>query len=369
MSGIKPCLRLAGLLLALLIHGALAHGQARVCVLADLTGVGAQDGDLFRKGAELALKETGLPYSVLDTQSSPQGAVTAASRALNQERCTALVGPGRSTTMRAVIPLLKESREAVAFTMATGVILTEEGQPYLYRVAASDATASQAFARVVLELGARRLAVIYSNDAFGRGLYELFRAALGDRGVFVAAESYTSGTRDFTPQLLKGQGADLLVAFSTFSEDAAALARQYRELGLEMPVLANKAFVTTATLRLAGRDLDRFWVITDFYEEANPQAVRFGGAFRSAYGQAADVNAAGGYDSVRIYGEALKLSKGDAKFAKIRQALLSLKNYQAVAGKLSYRLNGEGIFELSLLRLEGAQPHFLKVVEVNEEDR
>jgi len=38
-----------------------ALAQAKVCVLADLTGVGAQDGDLFRKGAELALKATGLP--------------------------------------------------------------------------------------------------------------------------------------------------------------------------------------------------------------------------------------------------------------------------------------------------------------------
>lgn len=170
-------------LLFLLALG-LALAQGRLCVLADLTGTGAQDGDLFRKGAELALKEVGLPYAILDSQSSPQGAVTAASRALNQERCTALVGPSRSTTMRAVIPLLKEANRAVAFTQATSVLLTQEGRGYVFRLAASDAVSSKAFAQVAEELGAKRLAIHIQQRCFRPGALRAlpWRNPFGDCG-------------------------------------------------------------------------------------------------------------------------------------------------------------------------------------------
>lgn len=347
-------------LLFLLALG-LALAQGRLCVLADLTGTGAQDGDLFRKGAELALKEVGLPYAILDSQSSPQGAVTAASRALNQERCTALVGPSRSTTMRAVIPLLKEANRAVAFTQATSVLLTQEGRGYVFRLAASDAVSSKAFAQVAEELGAKRLAIIYSNDAFGRGLYELFRGET--RSEIVVAEAYTSGSRDYTAQLLKARGAELLVIFGTFSEDAAALARQYRDLGLRVPVLANKVFITSVTQQLAGSQLDGFYVIADFYEGANPQAIRFGRNFRMAYGLAPDPNSSGGYDGVKVYAEALRRA-GKPDLEEVRKALLGLKNYPITAGLLSFREDGEGIFEVSLLRFQGATARFVKQVRV-----
>ncbi|MBL0899870.1 MAG: ABC transporter substrate-binding protein [Reyranella sp.] len=140
-------------------------------VLVPLTGFVALEGTSQKNGVTLAerqIRDVRIEGRVLDTQSSPETAVTAWERVVRTPLPPAVIGPILGTQMLALMP--KAQQVGVPLLTISGTArLSEMGNPYFFRFFPSDATVKVAHARYVVEkLGARRPAVIYQSTAYGQ---------------------------------------------------------------------------------------------------------------------------------------------------------------------------------------------------------
>ncbi len=201
--------------------------------LADFSGSFADHAPAGQAGVELALKHIneaggvhGRVVSVVtgDTGGDPLQAVAEARRLLEAEGVHAIVGPPTSAATLALvervtapnhIPQISPSATAPALTTAA------DGG-YLFRTIGSDAVQGIVLAQLVEREGHRNVAVIYRDDAWGRGLLEVFAAHYG--GSLTTVSYSAGGQSSYLEELRQAAsgGADVLVAMG-FAESAVFL--------------------------------------------------------------------------------------------------------------------------------------------------
>ena len=112
-----------------------AAQDLRLPVLVPLTGFVALEGTSQKNGALLAasqLREVVLKPEVLDTQATPEAAVTAWERVMGGPAPLAAVGPILGTQMLALLPLAQE-RGVPLLTISGTARLGELGNPWFFR--------------------------------------------------------------------------------------------------------------------------------------------------------------------------------------------------------------------------------------------
>ena len=104
------CLLAAALLAAALPRAGAAAEKPKLPILVPITGFLALEGTSQRNGALLAIAQSGLDLDaeVIDTQTSPEVALTALERALREEP-VAVVAPILGTQILALIPRPSEA--------------------------------------------------------------------------------------------------------------------------------------------------------------------------------------------------------------------------------------------------------------------
>jgi branched-chain amino acid transport system substrate-binding protein len=119
----------------------------RVGAILEQTGAASMSGERGIRATKLAEKHVnaaggvnGTPVEVIiyDTNSTTPGTVNAVNKAI-EDKMIALAGPGRSTQILAVSPIVKENA-IPALIPGTAVQLTRQGNPWLFRVRADDST-------------------------------------------------------------------------------------------------------------------------------------------------------------------------------------------------------------------------------------
>jgi branched-chain amino acid transport system substrate-binding protein len=137
--------------------------EVDIPVLVPVTGFLALEGTSQRNGAVLAIRHAaeGLQVhsEVIDTGTSPEGAVTALERA-SGDKPLAVAASMLGTQMLAMLPLADEYGIPLVTVSGTASI-TERGNPWVFRFFPGDGVTKTAHARYVVEdLGTRRPAVI-----------------------------------------------------------------------------------------------------------------------------------------------------------------------------------------------------------------
>ena len=247
--------RAVAALVAALIAAPAAAQDVRLPVLVPLTGFLALEGTSQRNGAVLAASQSSdvaLRPDVLDTQATPEAAVTAWERVMGGALPPAVVGPILGTQMLALLPLAEERRVPL-LTISGTARLGELGNPWFFRFFPSDATVKVAHARYVVEkLGAKRPAVIYQSTAYGQSGREQLARTLTELGAKpVVEESVAPTANDLSPALLRARNANADVIVLHLHAPSTVLAvRQARQLMPDVPIVAGSAMHQPATAAL-----------------------------------------------------------------------------------------------------------------------
>ncbi|WP_421999173.1 ABC transporter substrate-binding protein [Reyranella sp.] len=337
-------------LLALLAAAPAAAQDVRLPVLVPLTGFVALEGTSQRNGALLAasrLHDVAFKPDVLDTQSTPEAAVTAWERAMGGPLPPAVIGPILGTQMLALLPLAQE-RGVPLLTISGTARLSELGNPWFFRFFPSDATVKVAHARYVVEkLGARRPAVIYQSTAYGQsGRAQLAKTLAELKAPPVLEESVAPTVNDLSPALLRAKeaGADVIVLHLHAPSTVLAV-RQARQLLPDIPIVAGSAMHQPATAALLEPgELKGVCAET----AASPNSATDGPmhdflvAYRAAYGGDPDAFAAAQYDAVGMLAEVVaSLRKaGQTVTPKAVREGLATGTYHGLV--TTYRSDGKG---------------------------
>ena len=201
--------RIAAFLLGLTLAQSLfAQAQPlKIFGLVELSGTGATSGTNFNNGVKLAVKEINaaggilgrkIEYTASDTQSQPQVAKALAVKAID-DGAYIVMGPVFSGS---IMVSMAETRRAEIpnFTGGEAATITQQGNPYIFRTSFTQSTAMPKVARYLNDtLKAKTVAVIYTNNDFGKGGRDVFIKALEPYGIKVVADISTDPGSSTSP--------------------------------------------------------------------------------------------------------------------------------------------------------------------------
>jgi len=351
-----------------------AAEDIRIGFTPPVTGASAAEGSFQIKAIKLALKEINAAGGVngrkidlrtVDNQSSNPGALAALQKAVEQEKALSLMGFVKSTQILATSDAIK-SYGIPTFVGGTNVTLTQQGNPWLFRVRPDDSIAALAMIKYIKEdLKLTKVGVLNDTDAFGMGGGDLVEKYAKEAGIsLVKREKFTTKDKDYTAQLLslKSAGAQIMIVYAPNPEDAAVIQRQYRQLGSPFKYLGSPSSQHRDALNLAREAAEGIFAIADFVPGQTEANRKYAEDYKKEYNEEYDGLSAWTYDGLKILVNAIKKAGEDR--AKIREAILATQGYKGVLGTFSFTPNGDGLHEVSVVQIEKGTPKLLKIVNV-----
>jgi branched-chain amino acid transport system substrate-binding protein len=354
-----------------------AADTVKIGMVAPLTGPGAFSGQLQSQGFKLAVDEVNKAGGILgrqieaaieDDQTTNPGAVLAFSKLAGDKDIVAFIGPIRSTQIHAMAPDVLKLGKPVMIG-GTDPTLTHMDNPWLFRFRPNDTFS----ARVIGDfgtntLGKKKWAIVHSTDAFGTAGMKNLTEALKGLGVEpVLVQGYPNNSQDFTPVALalKQSGADVLGSYMTFEADVAILAKQMRQLGINITWVGSPSNATTNALKLGGPALYGTYAVVDFNKDSAPPAKDFHAKYEAAYKAVPDIFASWPYDAVHILALAINNAKS-LEPDKIRAALIAVKGYEGAEGTYNFDKNGDGLHGYNIVKNDNGTIVFDKRIDFKE---
>jgi branched-chain amino acid transport system substrate-binding protein len=367
---------LAGLMVVLICLPSRAE-PLKIGMVTTLTGASAESGRYETQGAKLAAEEVNKAGGVLgrpielvieDSQSTNPGSVLAFSKLAGDKDIPAFIGPTFSTQIQAIAPDIQRLGKPVMIG-GTDPQLTHMGNPWLLRFRPNDTYS----ARVIADYGVKTLdkkkwAIVHSTDAFGTSGMKNLVEDLKGMGVEPAlVQGYTNNSQDFTPVVLavKQSGADVMATYMTLPPDLAIFARQLRQLGANIAWVGSPTTVATDSLKLAGPALYGTYAVADFAADSSPAAKEFATKYEATYKSAPDYHGAWTYDAVHVLAPAIDNAKS-LEPQKIREAILSVKDYPGVEGTYNFDQNGDGLRGYNVVKNDNGKIVFIKHIDFTE---
>src|SRR5438270_7275293 len=339
-----------------LVQPLLAQAQpVKIIGLVELSGTGATSGTNFNDGVKLAVKEINaaggilgrkVEYTSSDTQSQPQVAKALAMKAKDEDAYV-VMGPVFSGS---ILVSMAETRRAEIpnFTGGEAAAITQQGNPYIFRTAFTQTTSMPKVARYLKDnLNAKTVAIIYTNNDFGKGGRDVFTKSLEPHGIKVVADLSTDpGQLDFSGAVLKAKqaNADALFVY-TNEEEAARALRELRKQGYDKPIVCETVLTSQKVIELAGDAANGAVAHVGLTADApDPLIKDFSGKFQKEYKYKPDHNGLKGYTAMYVVkAVSEKVGKLDPKaFADAMHGIkLSAKEYPGILMDVSFDTNGD----------------------------
>jgi branched-chain amino acid transport system substrate-binding protein len=339
-----------------------------------ITGGSAAEGAYFIKAAKLAVKQInqaggikGKKINLImeDNQSSNPGALAALNKLVEQDKVLVILGPIKSTQILAISDAVKSFRVPMAIG-GTNYYLTRKGNPWLFRCRPDDSIAAAGMVKYIKEdMKVSKVGILHDTDAFGTGGADLVEQGCKENSLTVVKrQKYTTKDKDFTAQLLslKNAGAQVMVVYGTNPEDVATIQRQYRQLGSPYKYIGSPSSGMKDCLTLAKESAEGLLAIADYVPGESEVARKYTEEYQKEYAENMDPSSAWNYDALHIFAYAIGMVGQDR--AKIIKATLAIQDYKGVLGTYSFTPNGDGLHEVSVVRIEKGAHKLLKVVKV-----
>lgn len=335
-----------------------------------LSGAQAFSGKDNENGARLAVEELNakpitvagkkLKFELLseDDQGDPKAGVAAAQKLIDNG-VRFIVGPYNSGV---TIPASRAYNDAGALvaTVATNPKITQQGYKGLFRVNASDTQLGSKMALYAANvLKFKNVAVIDDRTAFGQGVAEEFKKQARASGMTVAGHEFTTDRAfDFNAILTKLKNKKIeAIFFGGYAPQAAPMARQMKQLGINAKLLGGDTICTAEMGKLGGESVGENVLCSQggaVLDKASAGPA-FKARFKARFRKDPDVYAAAYYDATMLYAQGMQKS-ASVDPQKVGAAV-SAGTYQGVAG--SYAFDARGDMKespVTIYTFKGGQP-------------
>jgi branched-chain amino acid transport system substrate-binding protein len=255
-----------------------------------------------------------LDWQYLD-QASSQEILRWGDRFAGNRELVAVIGHSDSDSTLVGAGIYNQRRLPQIVTIATNPAITSVGA-WTYRICLSDAYQGPALAEhAVGDWGKRRIAVLYVNDDYGRGLAEQFERRARELGAeIVTSVFYRNVMGSDDEQLVRRVLSRLRSThpepdlFALFQRPAAAAwtIRAIREAGFATDVLGGESLGVASFARQNGKLVDGVRAVQFFMaSQEQPRTVRFVAKFRRYAGRDPDDADAFAYDALFLVRDAV----------------------------------------------------------------
>jgi branched-chain amino acid transport system substrate-binding protein len=192
---------------------------------------------------------------IQDTQGSSDVAVPVAKKLIDDEKVVAILGPSTSPETMALIPIVQEAQlPMLSMASSSGIVKPAAERKWVFKVAQSNEHTSPWQVEYAKAKGLTKIANIYVNNAYGEDGAAAIRQAAKEGGLEIVLEdTFKADDTDMTAQITKIKASQAQAVLVTAIPPAAAVfTKQYREMGLALPLLHNSGIGTPAFVDVAG---------------------------------------------------------------------------------------------------------------------
>lgn len=308
-----------------------------------------------------------LELIIEDDQSDATEAVLIVKRFIEEEGVPIIVGGTGSPASVAVIDTVTEAEVPFISNASASDIIEPVAERYwVFKTPQTNLPVAQVQGDWMVAQGITRIASLGVNNAFGADSIKAVKQVAEELGIEIVYEgTFEPGDTDFSAQLTQvaGSDAEALVVHATPGE-GAPLTVQFRDLGLEIPIIHNHGIGNQAFIDLAGEaaegvlfPIGKLLVAADLPDSDPQKAVLMqyisdysdymGGAAPSSFGGHA-------WDAMQMAIMALEAVGPDP--AGIRDYLEGIQNFAGISG----------VFNLSAEDHNGIGKESLVLVEIKD---
>ena len=356
---------LVGLLLCFLAvfvlsSAGLAQDTVKIGFFAPITGPAAVDGTSAKNAVEIGVKEVNgaggikgkkVDLIIYDDRLKAEEAVAIANKLIEKDKVAGVVSGSYSGPTRVTAPIFQKAGMPMVAGYAVHPDVTwdpkaKKPNDFIFRngfLGEIEGAAAAEFA--VKNLKAKKMSLIFMDNDFGRAISAGFAAHAEKLGASILTKQMYKfpGEKDFRPFLtrIKEGNPDLIFAAGYYNE-AAAIVRQSKELGIKSTIMGEEGFDSPKFLEIAGPAAEGVIIATNLdRDDPRPLVQNFLKSYRQAYGHDADMVGASSYDAFKILVAAIEKAGTDAK--AIQKSLLETRDYNGLTGKITRFVQGEVI--------------------------
>ena len=319
----------------------LAKDVYKIGCLFAITGSASWLGEPERNTAEMIVKEINdaggingrkLKLYIEDTQGDNTRAVNAVKKLIKKNKVCAIIGPSRSGTSMAVIPIVQtENIPLISCAGAEVIVAPVAERKWVFKTPQKDSDCVKRIYDHMVAKGIKDIAIISGTTGFGNAGRAQLKTIAAEYGLnIVADETYSPADTDMTAQLVKirNSGAKALVNWSIVPAQSI-VPKNMRQLKFDIPLYQSHGFGNHKYVEAAGDAAEGIifpggrLLCVDSLSADHPQKAVLT-AYRDAYEAKFNdkVSTFGGhaYDSLWLIANALKTVKSDDP-AKIRDYL------------------------------------------------
>jgi branched-chain amino acid transport system substrate-binding protein len=338
-----------------------AAAPFKIGVAGPMTGQYATYGESHKAGAEIAMAELNasggvnggqVSIAIGDDLGDPKEAVLVAQKYIDDTDVVVVDGHQFSGATIAAGAKYESAGLPMISPSATNPDISTLGA-YIWRICMTDAVQGEGLAKYTVDtLGKSKIAIMYDNSDYGRGLADAYESGVkAAGGTVVGKEQYAAGDTDFKAQLtkLKGAGPELLF-LSGYYPEGSKIAQQAKELGMDVQLLGSDGYASDELPKLGGAAVEGMLVSTFFdYSSNDPAVQKFVKAYQAKYkGANPDWFAANSYDVIMLAAQAAK-NAGKNDRTAINDALGTIGTYQGISGAIKFDENGDVIKPLTIV--------------------
>lgn len=350
--------RLTGWIMAAVVIGmavpAMAADEVRVGCIFAITGPAAWLGEPQKNTVEMIEKEVNaaggingrpLKLFVEDTQGDNTRAVNAAKKLIKKDNVCAIVGPSRSGTSMAAIPVVQEAGIPMISCASAATITTPVAErKWIFKTAPNDSDAAHRIFEHMKKKGYTSIGLITGTTGFGDAGRTQLKALAPEYGLTIAAdETYGPGDTDMTAQLVRIKNANPQAIVSWEIVPAQSIIPQnLRQLKIDIPFYQSHGFANVKYAAAAGEAANGtifpagYVMATDSLPADHPQKAvltKYKAAYETAYKDTVSTFAGHAYDGLWLVIEAVKKVGDDP--AKIRD-FLETASFTGIGGVFQF---------------------------------
>ncbi len=347
----------AALATALMASAAYAQDETvTLGIVTAQTGPLAAPGKFQMNGFELAVEQINgaggfqvgdttykLALQVYDTRCNAAEGASAMQRLVTVDQVPVVLGELCSPVAAAEGPIAQDFGVPLITTVPTAASLTEQDNPYYFRINANSNQLNAALAQYIQSIDGAPLSFIAWNNDAGRGGANGIQKLLGDNYEIGYVGFFNVGEVDFANHITNIRNAGSKSVMLLMDEEPGALAiRQIRDAGLEVQLVGTLAMGSNRFLdRLNAEYLGGMVQYSAFPPNAPIERIKtFSDAYKAKYGEESHGFAAQSYDGIFAAVEAMKAAGTTTDPEAIRDALSEI-SFDGVIGPIKFDETGQ----------------------------
>ena len=347
-----------------------ASAQIKIGAVLSVTGPASFLGDPEKKTLEMYVDDINakggvngqkLQLVIYDDGGDANNARTFATRLVEEDKIDAMVGGTTTGSTMAMIPVFEEA-QIPFISLAGGIQIVEPVHKWVFKTPHTDRMACE---KIFADLKQRHLttiALISGTDAFGKSMHDQCVAVASKSGITVAdEESYGPRDSDMTPQLtnIRNKTGVQAVVNTGFGQGPAIVTRNYRQLGITLPLYQSHGVASKQFIDLAGPAADGVrlpaaaLLVADKLAADDPQkpiVVAYSRTYQQKTGQPVSTFGGHAYDGLMILVQAMQRAKSADK-GKVRDEIEKTKGYVGTGGIVSMSPTDHLGLDLSAFRM------------------